>query len=103
VLNLGDAPYLDEIFAEESQNKQQAAHEWITGDDDPISLPAPDPAKNTCCGYQSLLHLYAIVPDRVTLPMPSVTENYSSHEFRLVAFVPSDPLEPPPRSSFRPH
>lgn len=104
LLNLGDAPYLDEIFAEESQHQQQSVQVSINGGGggggEPSSPQAPDPSNYACCGYQLLLHLHAMVAEAVTLPVVNATKDLLPQEFLFVGSAPLDRIDRPPCSNF---
>jgi hypothetical protein len=101
VLNLGDAPYLDEIFDAGSPLQQQTADASIGGSGGASNSPqAPDPTKHACSGYELLLHLYGVVHEVITLATASGTSERPAQEFLFVALVPRERIDRPPESGF---
>src|SRR4249919_3845909 len=80
LFNLGDAPYLDEIFGELEQQRQTALATNADDIDPTLPKPASTP-KTASCGYQLLLSLDAISAERMTLPTASTTKVFPQQEF----------------------
>jgi hypothetical protein len=98
LLNLGDAPYLDEIFDAQSQQQQTADASMLAGGT-PNSPQAPDPAKHVCSGYELLLHLYGVVHDGMPLPAPIAASERPPQKFSFVAFALRERIDRPPQDS----
>jgi hypothetical protein len=95
LFNLGDAPYLDEIFAELEQQRQTALATNADETDPALPKPAGTP-KTAGCGYQLLLSMDAISAERMTLPTARTAKVFPQQEFLFLCSVPLDRIDRPP-------
>lgn len=74
VLNLGDAPYLDEIFDDLEQDSQTLSVSY-SNDLDPVSPELQDSSKHTGRAFQQLLlSLQALVAEPLLLPVLTASD-----------------------------
>jgi len=97
LLNLGDAPYLDEIL---SDSTQQQEHGGLLADLDDggtnPSKPADSPG-GACCAYQLLLSLQGVTSNSVPWTSAGATEVFPPEEFLFIVSTLSDRIDRPPR------
>jgi len=96
LVNLADAPYLDEIFDTESQ-EQRLADASTNGPGTSNPSQTPDPVKHPCSGYELLLHLYGVVHDGLTLQITTVASDRPPEKSVFVPFVLRERIDRPPQ------
>jgi hypothetical protein len=96
VLNLGDAPYLDEIFDDLQQDKQGVSASYSDAADPALPVPQ-DSSKHTCHGFQRLLlSLQAVVAEAPSLPILTIASEVARQEVLFPDSVSLDRIDRPP-------
>lgn len=97
LLNLGDAPYLDEILDAESQHQHQSTGVSVTGSGTSNSPQAPDPVKHVCSAYELLLHLYGVVHDGLSMSAPIAVSERPPEKFFFPPSALRERIDRPPQ------
>jgi hypothetical protein len=100
LLNLGDAPYLDEIFSESTQQQEHSALLADLDDGGADSSKPADKPYGACCG-QLLLSLQSVITNSVVWSTASATQVFPPEAFFFIVPTLSDRIDRPPRRDSR--
>ena len=97
MLNLGDAPYFDEILQDIEHHELQGRA--VADASDAGSPKSQDKTVRDCSGYQSLLSLQGMTSEPLALRAPSISSDVVLQEFQFPSSVSPDRIDRPPRNA----
>lgn len=98
VLNLGDAPYLDEIFDGLEQDNQSVSFSRSDAED-PALPNSQDPSRHAYRAFQQLLlSLQAMVTEALSLPVSTTASEVAQQEILFPDSVSLDRIDRPPHN-----